>query len=656
MLSFHTISAKLKGLAGLLPVLFAVMAMPVFAQSYIPSADRQETVSKSADSTASYTPPIGIPMPPFGIYETAPDLPSPWNGDTAGFYYVKSGGGNSGNGYPANPRNSIPNGLPAGAVVVIEGQYNTNHSSGLTLNGTLEAPIFIISSAADQAILKQKFQVGGSYYIIDGINAEWDNSSGNGKMNITGSYAVVKNGDFRGDTNKGVGSVNISNGDHVLFYNNNVHIAGDWKTTDDQDTHAMGISTNISYVWVLDNKFSRSSGDGIQINAGNAANQPNTHHIYIGRNEAFENKQNGFWTKQATDVIFSENIARNHVATTSSAPGVGIGAQYGPERVWFLYNKIYDNYGGITVASRSDGVGEYIYIIGNRIYNNLNPNFDVENSWANAGITITGGEKVAILNNVLVNNSGGINTPVGSGEFLIYNNIIDLPSAEGANSIFFYESGLAATSYIDNNIFNEAALIRWGRAYQDDLSSFRSAFNKCLSCEETDPLYNDPQTGDFTLRAGSPAIDAGNVNAAYDTFFDLYGINIKVDPHGISRPQNGQWDIGVFEFDDGTTSLSGEENKAILPRSVSVYNYPNPFNPGTVIRYELPRAANVELAVYNLAGKRLVRLDYGFRTAGSHSLSWDARDDRGRQVASGLYLLRIQAGQSIKTLKMMYLR
>ncbi len=506
------------------------------------------SVSLYANASSNYVPPIGIPMPSFGLNEVAPALPSPWNSDVSGFYYIKSGGSNSGNGYPGNPRNAIPNsGIPAGAVVVIEGQYNTAHLS-LTLNGTQSNPIHIVSSSTAQAVIKQKWVVTGSYYIIDGVNAEWDNSSGNGKLLISGSYAAVKNGSFRGDTNKGIGSVSISNGDNILFYNNTVRIAGDWQTTEDQDTHAMGISTNISYLWVLDNSFSRSSGDGIQINAANTANQPNTHHIYIGRNVAFENKQNGFWTKQATDVIFSENIAYNHIPSGSS-PGVGLGQQYGPENVWYLFNKIYDNYGGITVASRSGGVGENVYIVGNQIYNNnRNLSFDPTNSWANAGITVAGGINVAIVNNTLDNNSAGINTPTGSANFLIHNNIIGAPAVTGANSIFIYESTTANLSSIDNNLFKGGAVIRWGRATQDDLSSFQAAFSKCQNCDEIDPLYLDAPNANFDLQASSPAIDSGMVSSVYQTFQDAYGIDIRLDAKRLARPQGSGWDIGAFEY------------------------------------------------------------------------------------------------------------
>ena len=63
---------------------------------------------------AQWTPPIGIPVPPFGITQVAPPLPNPWTSNVSGFYYVREGGTNTGNGYPTNPRNDIPRTLPAG--------------------------------------------------------------------------------------------------------------------------------------------------------------------------------------------------------------------------------------------------------------------------------------------------------------------------------------------------------------------------------------------------------------------------------------------------------------------------------------------------------------------------------------------------------------
>ena len=60
-----------------------------------------------------------------------------------------------------------------------------------------------------------------------------------------------------------------------------------------------------------------------------------------GRNVAHHNKQTGFWTKQAEDVIFSENLSYSH-RTSDSSTGACMGFQYAPERVWFINNHIHD--------------------------------------------------------------------------------------------------------------------------------------------------------------------------------------------------------------------------------------------------------------------------------------------------------------------------
>ncbi len=85
-------------------------------------------------------------------------------------------------------------------------------------------------------------------------------------------------------------------------------------------------------------------------------------------------------------------------------------------------------------------------------------------------------------------------------------------------------------------------------------------------------------------------------------------------------------------------------------------NYPNPFNAGTVIPFSLPTAGPVELVVFNLAGQKVVTLADGMRPAGSYRLQWDGRDNGGRELASGLYLYRLQAEQRVETRKLLLLR
>ena len=76
--------------------------------------------------------------------------------------------------------------------------------------------------------------------------------------------------------------------------------------------------------------------------------------------------------------------------------------------------------------------------------------------------------------------------------------------------------------------------------------------------------------------------------------------------------------------------------------------FPNPFNPRTRIRFEVPSPGRVQLAVYDLSGRVTRLLVDDYRTAGSYSANWNGRDDVGRKVASGTYLCRLTAaGESV---------
>jgi flagellar hook assembly protein FlgD len=85
-------------------------------------------------------------------------------------------------------------------------------------------------------------------------------------------------------------------------------------------------------------------------------------------------------------------------------------------------------------------------------------------------------------------------------------------------------------------------------------------------------------------------------------------------------------------------------------------NYPNPFNPETTIRYDLPVQAEVRLTIFDVLGRTVRTLIEQKQPAGGHSAVWDGRDDRGRQLASGLYLYRVTAGEFHKTAKMLLLK
>ncbi len=101
---------------------------------------------------------------------------------------------------------------------------------------------------------------------------------------------------------------------------------------------------------------------------------------------------------------------------------------------------------------------------------------------------------------------------------------------------------------------------------------------------------------------------------------------------------------------------------APLPTSFHLaQNYPNPFNPTTTIEFTLGApgqtgAQRVDLNVYNILGQQVKELISGTLPAGNHQVTWDGTDGAGKQVASGIYLYRLQVGDASQAKKMLLLK
>lgn len=95
----------------------------------------------------------------------------------------------------------------------------------------------------------------------------------------------------------------------------------------------------------------------------------------------------------------------------------------------------------------------------------------------------------------------------------------------------------------------------------------------------------------------------------------------------------------------------------LLPKFAALLqNYPNPFNPETVIEYQLPRASEVEISIFNLQGQKVVTLEAGHRTAGSYKIIWNGTDEFARPVTSGIYLYKLKVGKFVVVKKMLVMR
>jgi hypothetical protein len=95
-----------------------------------------------------------------------------------------------------------------------------------------------------------------------------------------------------------------------------------------------------------------------------------------------------------------------------------------------------------------------------------------------------------------------------------------------------------------------------------------------------------------------------------------------------------------------------EDLDHLLPQVFTLeQNFPNPFNPSTMINYQLPMTNEVDLSIYNLLGQKVATLVSEKQQAGHHQVEWDASG-----FASGVYYYRIQAGEFVDVKKMILLR
>jgi len=85
-------------------------------------------------------------------------------------------------------------------------------------------------------------------------------------------------------------------------------------------------------------------------------------------------------------------------------------------------------------------------------------------------------------------------------------------------------------------------------------------------------------------------------------------------------------------------------------------NYPNPFNPSTTLRFDLPELSDVNVVIYNMLGQKVKTFNMHSTPAGYHSIKWNATNDLGDPVSAGVYLYQLQAKNFVKTRKMILLK
>lgn len=108
---------------------------------------------------------------------------------------------------------------------------------------------------------------------------------------------------------------------------------------------------------------------------------------------------------------------------------------------------------------------------------------------------------------------------------------------------------------------------------------------------------------------------------------------------------------GLYSID---ITVGVEEDASDMPQVFSLgHNYPNPFNPTTIIPFSLEESGNVRLDIYNIMGQHVRTVIDGYYNIGSHMVVWDAFDNNGNHLGAGIYLYRLSAAGATVSKKML---
>ena len=99
-----------------------------------------------------------------------------------------------------------------------------------------------------------------------------------------------------------------------------------------------------------------------------------------------------------------------------------------------------------------------------------------------------------------------------------------------------------------------------------------------------------------------------------------------------------------------------DESTPPVSSSLSLSNFPNPFNPNTTFSFILPQTGDTKLCIYNIKGQKVKTLTHAKLVQGYHSLVWNSCDDKGKPLSSGLYFAKLEQGTQVKLHKLMLLK
>jgi hypothetical protein len=178
-----------------------------------------------------------------------------------------------------------------------------------------------------------------------------------------------------------------------------------------------------------------------------------------------------------------------------------------------------------------------------------------------------------------------------------------------------------------------------------------------------DPTYVSQDMYNSTLQSPSPGnpnwgIDYGGQTGKYS------GVNVPKEFIAVTKsaPED---DVVVYYTEveyavmicPKPTAVEEEEESSITPKDFELYqSYPNPFNNQTIIKYDLLKPCQVSLTIYNILGQKVKTLVNERQEAGSKIVNWGGKNEKGKDLASGIYFYQLKAGDLTQTKRMVLLK
>ena len=201
-----------------------------------------------------------------------------------------------------------------------------------------------------------------------------------------------------------------------------------------------------------------------------------------------------------------------------------------------------------------------------------------------------------------------------------------------------------ADAYVNNVEVFEGTILQEVMAYTFDGAASDIGAGTQLGVElRTDACDCDGNFADCAGECGGDSVLSGCDNACNST--------AVVDCAGVCGGS------AILDSDGNCTTLAISQISSYLPAEFSIsQNFPNPFNPVTSITFDVAEMDKVSLVVYDLTGKEVVTLVSGTYTPGTYKVEWNAVNNAGDGIVSGMYIYRYISSEKAITRKMLYLK